>query len=96
MEEKEVKQPATEQAPQTGEQGEGFGRRPAKFGNRQKRRPCAFCMNKSTLDYKDVNRLRKYLTQNGKIISRRQTGLCARHQREVTNAIKRARNMSLI
>ncbi|MCL2228912.1 MAG: 30S ribosomal protein S18 [Firmicutes bacterium] len=53
-------------------------------------------MNKSTLDYKDVNRLRKYLTQNGKIISRRQTGLCARHQREVTNAIKRARNMSLI
>ena len=106
-EKKEVKAPVVEkpatdagavvQANAAQGEGEGFRARPAgKFGNRQKRRPCAFCMNKTTIDYKDVNRLRKYMTQNGKIVSRRQTGLCARHQREVTNAIKRARNMSLI
>ena len=62
-----------------------------------KRRPCSFCLNKVTfIDYKDVNRLRKYIAENGKIISRRQTGLCAKHQRELTTAVKRARNMSLI
>ncbi|MDR0462492.1 MAG: 30S ribosomal protein S18 [Christensenellaceae bacterium] len=62
-----------------------------------KRRVCSFCMNKiAYIDYKDINRLKKYLSEKGKIISRRQTGLCARHQRELTTAIKRARNMSLI
>jgi len=68
-----------------------------KRGMKPKRRPCGFCMAKiAYLDYKDVGRLRKYLTEKGKIISRRQTGLCARHQREITQAIKRARQMSLI
>ena len=62
-----------------------------------KRRVCSFCMNKTAyIDYKDINRLKKYVTEKGKIITRRQTGLCARHQRELTNAIKRARNMSLL
>ena len=62
-----------------------------------KRRGCAFCLNKvSYIDYKDVARLKKYMTEKGKIISRRQTGLCAGHQREITNAIKRARNVSLL
>ena len=70
------------------------GKRP---GQKPKRRGCSFCMNKvGYIDYKETNRLKKYMTEKGKIISRRQTGLCARHQREITNAIKRARNMSLI
>jgi small subunit ribosomal protein S18 len=72
------------------------GERP-KRGVKAKRRPCSFCMAKvAFIDYKDVGRLRKYLTEKGKIIARRQTGLCAHHQRELTTAIKRARNMSLI
>ena len=62
-----------------------------------KRRLCPFCANKVTyIDYKDVSKLRKYITETGKILPRRQTGLCAAHQRELTNAVKRARNMSLL
>jgi len=61
-----------------------------------KKRPCGFCMEKNVyIDYKDP-RIKKYITEKGKIIARRQTGLCAKHQRELTTAIKRARNMSLI
>jgi len=68
-----------------------------RLGEKAKRRPCGFCMAKvSYIDYKDIVRLKKYLTEKGKIIARRQTGLCARHQRELTQAIKRARTMSLI
>jgi len=64
---------------------------------RAKRRVCGYCANKITfIDYKDVVRLKKYMTEKGKIVARRQTGVCAKHQRELTNAIKRARNMSLI
>jgi small subunit ribosomal protein S18 len=65
-------------------------------GAKPKRRICPFCANKTYIDYKDVGRLRKYVTENGKITPRRQTGLCANHQREITNAIKRAKNMSLL
>lgn len=62
-----------------------------------KRKACSFCIDKGVyIDYKDVGRLRKYITEKGKILPRRQTGVCARHQRELTTAIKRARNMSLI
>lgn len=68
-----------------------------KQGKPVRKKPCSFCMEKCAyIDYKDVNRLRKYMTEKGKIISKRQTGLCAGHQREVTTAIKRARNMSLL
>lgn len=67
-------------------------RRPA-----QRRKVCQFCLDKvNTVDYKDVAKLRKYITENGKIVSRRQTGTCAFHQREIANAIKRARHMALI
>ena len=94
MSEEKVVQAATEQ-PTTERPVEGD--RPKRAGAKPKRRVCSFCMNKVTyIDYKDVNRLKKYMTEKGKIISRRQTGLCANHQREITNAIKRARNMSLI
>lgn len=63
----------------------------------QKKKVCAFCVDKSnTIDYKDVAKLRRYITENGKILPRRQTGVCAIHQRELANAIKRARLMVLL
>lgn len=58
---------------------------------------CAFCAEKNeVIDYKNFVKLRKYMTEKGKIIPRRTTGVCAKHQRELTNAIKRARVMALL
>ncbi len=58
---------------------------------------CAFCTEKvEFIDYKDAQKLRKYMTEKGKIIPRRTTGVCAKHQRELTNAIKKARVMALL
>ena len=58
---------------------------------------CSFCQDKlETIDYKDTARLRKFMTEKGKIIPRRTTGVCAKHQRELTNSIKRARVMALL
>jgi small subunit ribosomal protein S18 len=62
-----------------------------------KRKSCRFCADKIvTIDYKDSNRLRNFLTERGKIVPRRISGNCARHQRILTLAIKRARNMALL
>ena len=62
-----------------------------------RRKVCNFCVEKSTyIDYKDVAKLRKYLAESGKILPRRMTGVCARHQRELAVAIKRARQMALL
>lgn len=62
-----------------------------------RRRVCAFCVDKVTLiDYKDVARLRKYLSERGKIEPRRKTGTCAGHQRILTTALKRARQLALL
>lgn len=62
-----------------------------------KKRVCNFCIDKiERIDYKDVNRLRKYITERGKIIPRRISGNCAKHQRQLTVAIKRARNIALL
>ena len=70
-------------------------RRPARGQSRRK--VCNFCVEKSTyIDYKDVAKLRKYLAESGKILPRRMTGVCARHQRELAVAIKRARQMALL
>lgn len=81
--------------PQDNQEGSADGhkaRRPV-----QRRKVCQFCLDKvKDVDYKDVNKLRKYITENGKIVSRRQTGTCAFHQRQIANAIKRARHMALI
>ena len=64
---------------------------------RPKRRVCAFCADKvDTIDYKDVFKLRKYITERGKILPRRISGNCAKHQRQVTMAIKRARHIALL
>ena len=66
--------------------------------NRKSRKKvCAFCMDKIVhIDYKDVPRLRRYLSDRAKIIPRRVTGTCARHQRQLTVAVKRARHLAFL
>lgn len=66
--------------------------------NRKSRKKvCAFCVEKAeTIDYKDVAKLRKFTSDRAKILPRRVTGTCARHQRELTTAIKRARHVALL
>jgi len=64
---------------------------------KKKKRVCQFCINKvDKIDYKDVNTLKKYITERGKILPRRINGNCAIHQRQLTRAIKRARNVALL
>ena len=66
-------------------------------GRRPRKKVCAFCVEKVTdIDYKEVARLRKYITERGKILPRRISGNCAKHQRQLTVAIKRARNIALL
>ncbi len=74
------------------------GREGRKFVKRlPKKRVCAFCQSKAeTIDYKDVNTLKKYITEGGKILPRRMTGTCAKHQRVLSQAIKRARLVDLL
>ena len=57
---------------------------------------CVFCQEKSTIDFKDVAKLKRFIAEGGKILPRRMTGTCAKHQREVAIAIKRARIAALI
>ncbi len=62
-----------------------------------KKKVCLFCADKSkVIDYKDVATLKRFVTEKGKILPRRQTGVCAMHQRELAVAIKRARIMALL
>ena len=62
-----------------------------------RRRPCYFCKEKiEAVDYKDVTTLRRFVSERGKIKTRRTTGACRRHQRQVALAIKRAREMALL
>lgn len=68
-----------------------------KRDRRKKRRQCNFCADKvEEIDYKDINRLRRYVTERGKILPRRITGNCAAHQRQLTTAVKRARVVALL
>jgi small subunit ribosomal protein S18 len=63
----------------------------------RRRKVCVFCSDENqVIDYKDANLLRKYISERGKILPRRITGTCAKHQRELTTAIKRARQVALI
>ncbi len=63
----------------------------------KKRKNCSFCADKAEIiDYKDAQKLKKYLTEAGKILPRRITGTCAEHQRMLARAIKKAREASLI
>lgn len=66
-------------------------------GRKPRRKVCSFCVDKvEDIDYKDVNKLRRYVTERGKILPRRISGNCAKHQRQLTIAIKRARNIALL
>ena len=66
-------------------------------GRRPRRKVCSFCVDKvDHIDYKDVAKLRRCVTERGKILPRRISGNCAKHQRQVTVAIKRARNIALL
>ena len=70
-------------------------RRPG--GMRRRKKVCVFCGDKNgTIDYKDVNKLKRYVSERGKILPRRITGNCAKHQRALTVAIKRARPIALM
>ena len=72
-------------------------RTPKDLGRRVKKKPCALCRDKVTwVDYKDVPMLRKYMSDRGKIRSRRVTGNCAQHQRALAQAIKTARELVLL
>ena len=65
--------------------------------NRKRRKVCVFCTEKTPyIDYKDSARLRKFISERGKILPRRISGTCAKHQRELTTAIKRARQAALL
>ena len=59
-------------------------------------KPCRFCMDKMQIDYKNDGLLRRFVTDRGKITPRRITGTCARHQRQLAHAIKRARSIALL
>jgi small subunit ribosomal protein S18 len=64
---------------------------------RRKVKFCSFCVDKvEHIDYKDLTRLRRFITERGKILPRRISGSCAKHQRQLTIAIKRARNVALL
>lgn len=64
---------------------------------RKRRKVCQFCVDKATfVDYKDVAKLTKFTSERGKILPRRATGACAMHQRQLTEAIKRARQVALM
>ena len=70
---------------------------PKKYKKPARKKVCQFCADHlDEVDYKDIAKLKRYITEKGKILPRRQTGTCARHQRAVTTAIKRAREMALL
>ena len=86
--------PAAEAREQRGDVRE----RPAKknYKRQNYKKVCLFCQEKSTIDYKETNKLRKFISEGGKILPRRMTGTCAKHQRELAVAIKRARVAALL
>ena len=88
----EAKAEVKETKPATTEKKKYF-----KHKQQNKKKVCVFCQDKNAvIDYKDGNRLKKFIAEGGKILPSRQTGTCARHQRELTVAIKRARNMPIL
>jgi len=82
--------------------GAGGARRPAPFGHRPrggrpfKRKVCRFCVEGIDIDYKNVWLLKNYVSIKGKMLSSRFTGVCVKHQRMLTRAIKRARNIAIL
>jgi small subunit ribosomal protein S18 len=93
---------ASDQTQQQPPSDGGSGARPERprrrgGGFRGRRRVCAFCADKTaTIDYKEPSKLRRYVSDRGKIEPRRKTGTCAKHQRALTQALKRARHLALL
>lgn len=86
--------PAGRPGGQRPDRGQGGPRRRRSF---QRRKVCRFCAEKEmVIDYKDPRTLRFFITERGKIVPRRISGNCAKHQRNITEAIKRARNLALL
>ena len=91
MEENMTIAPVTEEGAKPNKEGKKFVKRIPR------RKVCAFCVSKAAeIDYKDVNTLKKYITEGGKILPRRMTGTCAKHQRILATAIKKARIVDLL
>ena len=65
-------------------------------GMHRRKKVCVSCGKDNTIDYKDVNKLKRYISERGKILPRRITGNCAKHQRALTVAIKRARHIAIM
>lgn len=65
-------------------------------GFHRRRKVCVFCGQEHEIDYKDASKLRRYISERGKILPRRITGNCAKHQRAVTVAVKRARHLAIL
>ena len=86
--------------PYTKKDKDSYDKGESKNGMKQRRarkKICTFCMDKVTgIDYKEVVKLRKFISERGKILPRRISGNCAKHQRQMTIAIKRARHVALI
>lgn len=73
------------------------GSRGGSSSMRKRRKVCQFCADKvENIDYKDTSKIRRFISERGKILPRRMTGACAAHQRDVTEAIKRARQVALL
>ena len=71
--------------------------RPVRGAGKRRKKVCQFCVDKvAHIDFKDTAKLRRYLSERGKILPRRTTGTCAAHQRDLTTAIKRARQIALL
>jgi small subunit ribosomal protein S18 len=84
-------------APKAREERRGGSKRPSLRDGQARKRNCYFCREKvDEVDYKNLNQLRRYISEKGKIRSRRITGACRRHQRQVSVAVKRAREMALL
>lgn len=76
-----------------GDRGDRFNRQ----NRKARKKVCQFCIDRAeTIDYKDISRLRKSMSERAKILPRRVTGACAYHQREMTIAVKRARHIALL
>ncbi len=79
------------------DRNENVAARPARPNMRKRKKICIFCADKvDYIDYKDTAKLRKFISERGKILPRRVSGTCAKHQRDVNTAIKRARQVALL
>lgn len=81
----------------TGDKFDKSDKKEKKYFLKRKKKVCAFCAKGAeVINYKDEKTLRKYITENGRILPKRVTGTCQKHQREIVVAIKRARNLAIL